>query len=147
MERPGEIGLNGPHNFPLTPCKISVRMYKHMYRHSDFLLGSALESNLLNILQTDTPDTNVCGCEEMIATDLETAKVTVILRPLMSMYHQIRHAYQVKKFGMCYSTIGFQYKRYICKLALKPCYPLDVPSYYLPSTLICDFLWGCDYKS
>lgn len=80
MERPGEIGLNGPHNFPLTPCKISVRMYKHMYRHSDFLLGSALASNLLNILQTDTPDTNVCGCEEMVSTDLETAKVTVDLK-------------------------------------------------------------------
>lgn len=60
-------------------------MYKHMYTHSHFLLDSALEWNrsflkklyLLNILQTDTPDTNICGCEEMIATDLETAKVTV----------------------------------------------------------------------
>lgn len=59
-----------------------------MYTHSHFLQDSALDSNrsflkklyLLNILQTDTPDTNICGCEEMFATDLETAKVTMDLK-------------------------------------------------------------------
>lgn len=50
----------------------------NMYTHSHFLLYAGVKQKfseeavyVLNILQTDMPDTNTCGCEELIATDLE----------------------------------------------------------------------------
>lgn len=82
FERPGELELNGPHNFLSLHAKY-LYVYTNTRTHILVSAASALESNRLseeavsvsNILHTDTADT--------------TAELRV---------------YQVKTFGMCYSN-------------------------------------------